>query len=119
MTYMLRRYLTIIFLFTTYFSFGQVDFDTIVDYDGFFDKLTMDEVLVTGAFSNLKRGESNLSIATLDYNNPKYVTKTLSQLLENIPGIFVDGSIGEELCRSGSGTNPTNPIRCADHHSRL
>jgi len=73
---------------------GQVDFDTIVEYGGFFDRLDIDEVLITGAYEGQLRNRSNLSVATMDYNNPKYSNKSIGQLLENVPGIFVDGSIG-------------------------
>lgn len=92
---MKRRHIILLLGFLSFNLGAQVDFDTIVDYDGFFDELVMDEVLVTGAYAGQLRNRSNLSVSTLDYNNPKYSNKTLSQLLENIPGIFVDGSIGE------------------------
>lgn len=85
----------LLFLFSFHQSSAQIDFDTIVDYDGFFDQLTMDEILVTGSFEGQKRGQSNLSISTFDYDNPKYQNKTLSELLENVPGVFIDASIGE------------------------
>jgi len=92
---MTRQHILIFLGFLSINLGAQVDFDTIVPFDGFFDELVIDEVLITGAFTGQLRSQSNLSVSTLDYNNPKYSHKTLSQLLENIPGVFVDGSIGE------------------------
>lgn len=74
---------------------AQTDFDTIVDYDGFFDALDIEEIVITSPFEDQKRNSSNLSISTLDLRDPKNKHQPLSQLLESIPGIFVDGSIGE------------------------
>ncbi len=90
------KYYTLVFLVSLSMGLqAQVDFDTIIHHDGYFDELIMDEILVTGAYRGQLRNRSNLSVSTLDYNNPKYSNKSLSQLLQNIPGIFVDGSIGE------------------------
>ncbi len=60
------------------------------------DQATLDEVVVTGVFDKRTRMQSSVSISTLNTKQIERVAITsAADLLKNIPGVFVNSSLGE------------------------
>jgi iron complex outermembrane receptor protein len=56
----------------------------------------MDEVFVTGTFDKRKRMDASVAISTLDAAQiEKLVPSSAADLLKNVPGVFVNSSLGE------------------------
>lgn len=56
----------------------------------------MDEVFVTGTFDKRKRMDASVAISTLDAGQiERVVPLSAADLLKNVPGVFVNSSLGE------------------------
>lgn len=57
---------------------------------------TMDEFIVTGVFDKRKKIEASIAITTLDATQlERQVPSSAADLLKNVPGVFVNSSLGE------------------------
>ncbi len=57
---------------------------------------TMDQVFVTGTFDKRKRMDASVAISTLNASQmEKLASTSAADLLKNVPGVFVNSSLGE------------------------
>ncbi|MBT8218521.1 MAG: TonB-dependent receptor [Bacteroidia bacterium] len=69
--------------------------DTITDKAQF----TFDEIVITAPYADQTRSSSTLSVSSVNLSSPENQNQSISSILENLPGVFVDGSIGEVQSR--------------------
>jgi iron complex outermembrane recepter protein len=72
------------------------DADVKADFKLQEDALSMSEVIVTGTFDQRTKLESSVAISTLNAKNiEQRMSRGTGDLLQSVPGIFVDNSSGE------------------------